>query len=393
MAKDEVAADAPQNKSSWTSFLRSIASFNGDLSSLTAPAFILGTTSLTEFSGYWAEHPSVFVAPAAEKDPAKRALLVLKWFLSTLRQQYCSRSDELGTEKKPLNPFLGELFLAKWDDEAGETKLISEQVSHHPPVTAYNISNEKHGVRLQGYNGQKATFSSTIVVRQVGHALLHLDAFDEDYFISLPSLHIEGLIRAAPFVELDKHTTISSSSGFVAHIDYSGRGWLSGKKNTFTATLSRQDAPKDPLYTIDGQWNESFTVREGSGKKGAVVDSWRSTDHKTTPLVPTPANEQDPRETKRAWAKVVEAIRAGNMDATSAEKSKIENAQREMRRQEQASGKEWERTFFSKAEPDAKLEKLATAAGEKIEPEKTGGVWVFDKEKAANAKRPYPPAL
>jgi len=110
---------------------QSIASFNGDLSSLTAPPFILSTTSLTEYSAYWAEHPAVFVAPAKEADPEKRALLVLKWFLTTLHQQYCSRSEKLGSEKKPLNPFLGELFIGKWlagDSELGETTLISEQV-------------------------------------------------------------------------------------------------------------------------------------------------------------------------------------------------------------------------------------------------------------------------
>jgi hypothetical protein len=107
---------------------QSITSFSGDLSSLTAPPFILSGVSLVEYSSYWAEHPSIFVAPAKEKDPAKRALLVLKWFLSTLKQQYSSRSENLGSEKKPLNPFLGELFLGQWKDDAGTTQLVSEQV-------------------------------------------------------------------------------------------------------------------------------------------------------------------------------------------------------------------------------------------------------------------------
>lgn len=53
---------------------------------------------------------------------------MLKWFLSTLKQQYASRSEKFGNEKKPLNPFLGELFLGKWEDEAGTTELVSEQV-------------------------------------------------------------------------------------------------------------------------------------------------------------------------------------------------------------------------------------------------------------------------
>lgn len=70
----------------------------------------------------------MFAAPAKEPDAAKRALLVLKWFLTTLKQQYASRSEQYGNEKKPLNPFLGELFLGKWEDDAGTTELISEQV-------------------------------------------------------------------------------------------------------------------------------------------------------------------------------------------------------------------------------------------------------------------------
>jgi hypothetical protein len=104
---------------------------------------------VTEFSAYWAEHPSLFVAPAGEPDPERRALLVLKWFLSTLKEQH-NPKDENGKKKrlKPLNPFLGELFIGKWEDEAGTTNLVSEQISHHPPATAFNVWNDKHGVRV-----------------------------------------------------------------------------------------------------------------------------------------------------------------------------------------------------------------------------------------------------
>lgn len=104
---------------------------------MTAPPFILGTTSLTEFSAYWTEHPDIFVAPALEPDPAKRALLVLKWFLTTLKSSYSSRNDKFGSEKKPLNPFLGELYLGKWEDRAGTTQLVSEQVRYGFAQTIY----------------------------------------------------------------------------------------------------------------------------------------------------------------------------------------------------------------------------------------------------------------
>ena len=128
---------------------QSIATFRGDLASLTAPPFLLSSQSIVEFSAYWAEHPFLFVAPASEPDPEKRALLVLKWFLSTLKAQH-NNKDENGKKKrmKPLNPFLGELFIGCWDDESGRTELVAEQVSHHPPATCSFIRNEKHGIRV-----------------------------------------------------------------------------------------------------------------------------------------------------------------------------------------------------------------------------------------------------
>ncbi|KAL8697675.1 MAG: hypothetical protein Q9201_007008 [Fulgogasparrea decipioides] len=371
-SKDEGAGVSPQNKVSWSSFLKSIASFNGDLSSMTAPPFILGTLSLTEFSAYWTQHPSVFVAPAAEQDPAKRALLVLKWFLSTLKPSYSTRNDKYGSEKKPLNPFLGELFLGKWEDEAGTTELVSEQ--------------------LEGYNGQKASFSRTIHIKQIGHALLTLSSHnDETYLITLPNIHIEGLIYGKPFVELNGCTYISSSSGYVSKIDYSGKGWVSGKKNSFTAVMYPTGKEKDVLYSVEGQWPESFTIREGGGKHGNVIDTFNARTQPITPLIVPPLSQQDPWEANKAWEKVITAITKGDMDTTNAEKSKLENAQRELRRKEQSEGREWQRRFFSRGDrAEEWWEKLARGcAGERIECEKTGGVWRFDKEKAESARRPF----
>lgn len=372
---------SPQNKGSWTAFLKSIASFSGDLSSLTAPPFILSSTSLVEFSSYWVEHPSIFVAPAHEKDPAKRALLVLKWFLSTLKQQYASRSEKYGNEKKPLNPFLGELFLGKWVDEAGTTELVSEQVSHHPPATAYHISNKEHGVYLQGYNAQKASFFKTINVKQIGHAVFSIPAYDETYLITLPNLHIEGLIFGSPFVELNDKTYITSSSGYTAKIDYSGKGWLSGKKNSFTATMYPTGKEKETLYTITGQWTKVFEISEGS-KKGSTIDSYDADAVPTTPLQVAPVESQDPMESRKAWQKVAAAIAVGDMDIVGNEKTKIEEYQRDLRRREKAEGKQWERRYFSLVDSDPTLNQLGPAIGVTPEADKTGGIWRFDNAKA-----------
>ncbi|KAF1348169.1 hypothetical protein BDV97DRAFT_217760 [Delphinella strobiligena] len=383
-SKDEGANVPAGSKGSWTSFLKSMASFNGDLSSMTAPAFILSTTSLTEFSTYWAEMPNIFVAPALEKDPQKRAMLVLKWFLSTLKQQYATRNEKLGSEKKPLNPFLGELFLGTWKDGTGETELVSEQVSHHPPVTAYSIWNKAHGVRLQGYNAQKASFGRTINVKQIGHAILHIDEFDEDYLITLPSLHIEGLITGSPYVELNKSTYIISSTGYTSRVDYSGKGWLSGKKNSFTAALFPNGNEKQTLYTVEGQWSDKFEIKDANKR---IVESYNAKATPKTPLTIAPIDEQHPLESRRAWKKVADAIIKGDMDTTSSEKSLIENQQRAMRKQEKEENREWERRYFKQKERHELYERLAKEIpGGEIDSDKTNGIWHFDPERASTGE-------
>ncbi|KAG6090891.1 hypothetical protein E4U30_007847 [Claviceps sp. LM220 group G6] len=396
MSSSGSAVASQASSGSWSAFLKSIASFNGDLSSLTAPPFILSSQSLTEFSSYWATHPSLLTAPVAEPDAAKRALLVLKWFLSTLKHQYASRSEQFGNEKKPLNPFLGELFTGSWVDEAGETTLISEQVSHHPPATAYCIQNKKSGVQLEGYNAQKATFKSTIIVKQIGHAVLTIPVGSGDnmqqerYLITLPSLHIEGLIFGAPFVELDGSTYISSSSGYTAKIDYSGKGWLSGKKNTILATLYPTGKEKDVLYNVTGQWTKEFEIYEGSPKKNSpatLVATYDAVGTAQSELKIAPVEKQYPLESRRAWAKVAEAIQAGDMDTVSAEKGKIEQAQRNLRNKEKAENRSWERRYFSAVTgEDETLKALGQAAGVALngDQDKTGGLWRYDAAKAKN---------
>ena len=145
---------------------------------------------------------------------------------------------------------------------------------------------------------------------------------------------------------------------------------------------------KDVLYNIEGQWTDSFVIRDGS-KKGGEVDSYHAKTARTTPLNIAPIEHQDEYESRRAWGRVADAIAKGDMDTTNAEKSKIENSQRELRKKEQNEGREWERRFFSRVNADPLFDRLAKPIGERIESDKTGGIWRFDTQKAKAAKPPF----
>lgn len=377
---EETKPEKVAQSSSWTAFVKSIASFNGDLASLTAPPFILSSTSLVEYSAFWYASHSLFVAPAKEQTPEARFLAVLRWFIGTLRGQYCSRNEKTGSEKKPLNPFLGELFVGLFDQDESKTYVVSEQVSHHPPVNGYSLFNDDDEVTLEGYNGFKTRFSmGTIAVKQQGHATYRLKAFDETYFITLPALHIEGIIYAQPYVELEGKSVIESSTGYKAVIDYSGKGYFSGKKNSFKAYVYKDGntAKGSSLYKVSGQWSGISNIKnEKSGKEELFLDS---TKIAPCELSVKPVEQQDPMESRAAWKKFADAIRVGNYDLASYEKSKIENEQRDMRKKELADGAKWQTRWFNcvaASDSSALYQALSQAAGVKLEDH-----WTFQREK------------
>jgi hypothetical protein len=193
----------------------------------------------------------------------------------------------------------------------------------------------------------------------------------------------------SPYVELNGTSYIQSSSGYTAKIDYSGKGWVSGKKNSFTATLYPEGKGKEPLYTVDGQWTDEFTIKEGKGKGKEIVDQFSPKNTKTTPLSVADMEQQDELESRRAWSKVAAAITNGDTDTAGQQKSIIENRQREMRRKEKEEGREWDRRFFSRTDKFLMFQKLAGKIGEQVNDSLTNGVWVFDAEKASAAKPPF----
>ncbi|KAF2726200.1 Oxysterol-binding protein [Polychaeton citri CBS 116435] len=387
-------AETEGQRSTLKEFLTSIATIRGDLSNITAPPFVLADKSTTEFPRYWIEHPDLFCAPANESDPEKRALAVLKWFLSSLRgQQYAGRNPRDGV-KKPLNAFLSEVFLGEIvneKDDSDVTRLVSEQVSHHPPVTACYLWNEKHGVRAEGYTRQEITFTGSVNIQQMGHAVLHLDRFDEDYLVPLPNVKVKGILTGGPYPELNGVYHIVSSSGYVSEIDFTGKGFFGfgGNKNHVRAAIYSSDDKKhrEPIFTAEGGWSDGNIVfKDGEANEIEVYDvsSSPAADFQTLPL-----DQQDPWESRNAWSGVIASVRKGDMQGVSDNKAKLENAQRELRKKPETSEENWRPLFFRKEKGNAVAEKLLNSIGEKLIPEQTMGIWRFDREGAVRKERPW----
>ena len=353
---------------------------------------MLAHKSATEFPASWCSHQPLFLAQGASDKAELRALGVLKNFLASLKTQTYTGSTEKDGAKKPLNAFLGELFIAEFEGEEPRTKLISEQVSHHPPVTACCLYNSQYGVSAEGYVAQETSYSAThgVTVRQVGHAVVHIDKYDEHHLMTLPTLGVKGILSGSPYPELSGTCYITSTSGYVSKIEFEGKKMLglSGKKNAVTAELYHVNDPKKPLFHVSGHWNSSFTIHDCKAKKDIETIDIDAIEL-TSMIVPS-VEEQDPWETRRAWRGVLKAIEAGDVKGVSNHKREVEEAQRGLRKEEEQKNVEWPRLFYQRSKPDDQRLKLLEMAGESLNDDRTDGFWRFiGPEKAQTVQKPF----
>lgn len=364
----------------------------GDLSSITGPPFFLAPFSFTEVGSCWVERPSLFVAPALEEDPELRALLVLKWILASLKSQFYLGQIQGHGIKKPLNAFLGELFRASWSDHKATTNIVCEQVSHHPPITALYMWSDEFGIRGEGYSRVETTFSGSVDIRQTGHVMLHIDKFDEDYLLPLPSCSAHGFLSGKLYPELNDTYSIVSSSGFVSEITFHGPGMFGrGQINQFRAIMYRRDdQEKKPLYVVSGNWSDKFTIYKGDSNE--VIEVWDQDKAKEATVADCcePVETQDSWETRKAWGPTIAALKKGDFGTAVDEKSKVEQAQRLMRVREKKEGIVWEPLLFAPLQGRYEaFDKLASATKCKLESEKTKGVWKVNPDKVKTLKHPF----
>ena len=251
-------------------------------------------------------------------------------------------------------------------------------------------------------------------VKQIGHAILTLTHHsDEAYYIPLTTLKVKGILTGTPYPELSGSYKISSTTGYVSTIDFTQSKSLfspstytasSHPQDHFVETLYHDSTGSDkPLYKIEGQWTDSFTIHDCTTNRDIETFSTASpSPGHARPITVPDISEQSPWESRRAWADVVAALNTGNMQGASDAKSKLERAQREARKREAADhphgtqepgekqdGADWQRCFFRSVPSDEVFENLASMAGEGTRIEETLGIWKVKWDAVHSKTRPF----
>ncbi|MCJ8742887.1 hypothetical protein PDJAM_G00087350 [Pangasius djambal] len=271
-----------------------------DLSKVVLPTFILEPRSfLDKLSDYY-YHADFLSEAAVEENPYNRMKKVVKWYISG----FYKKPKGL---KKPYNPIIGETFRCMWIHPKTNSKTfyISEQVSHHPPISAFYVSNRKDGFCLSGSILAKSKFyGNSLSAILDGEARLTFLNRGEDY----------------PFL---------------------------GSSDSVNQISGKIKLGKEVLATLEGHWDSEIFINDK--KTGVCETFWNPTPElrqsRLTRCTVAP-EEQGNFESEKLWQHVTRAILNKDQTEATNEKFVLEEAQRKSARERKLKNEQWKPVLF-----------------------------------------------
>jgi hypothetical protein len=309
-----------------------------ELTKVSLPSVLCHPFSMLEVLGYRKSTTFHEVFGVMDEPEAlERFLKVVRYYFTVARMEKY--------EKKPFNPVLGENHFCWVKNEDGDyTEFVGEQVSHHPPISAYNIQNKTRNTRMVGNLVFRVSFGSNYVsVNTSGYEKIVFENETYTSTKSIPDLVIRNVVWGKKYLMWIGGMRIDcEESGYYADIEYSEKS----KNNIFSGTLRHKDSD-DVIYEFEGVCGEVlyyFPPGEKDEKK-VLVDLSDIEDR----VVYYQTEEQllDMASIK-LWKPVNEAIVNNDMKRADQEKKGIEKDQRKRIADKKENGTEETADYFEK---------------------------------------------
>ncbi len=194
-----------------------------DLHKIAFPAFVLEPRSLLERVTDFMAHQTLLFSAQEREDKVERFLDVVRYFMSA----WHIRPKGV---KKPYNPVLGEFFRCRWPGKEGECPgfYIAEQVSHHPPISAYFYANPDRKIIAMGNFRPKSRFlgNSVVSIMKGSSHIFFTDRPGEEYCISNPNIYGRGILFGTMLMEIGDGASVTcEKSDLKAEIEFKTKVW------------------------------------------------------------------------------------------------------------------------------------------------------------------------
>lgn len=293
-------------------------------------------------------------------DPMERFWCALRFFFGTVRSE---RFD-----KKPWNPVLGETHITYADviygsdgvgltetvagaDKPGtasssakpsaassststgtksRTVFVGEQVSHHPPVSAICLSNEREQLQCQANVSFSVKFGGNqVTVATAGELQIESKRFNERYELTkcLPDMVIRNVVWGKKYIMWEGEVTMTCpQTGITAFLKFKEKS----SQNIVKGYIMRGDSD-EPLFEINGVCGEKITYHSSSDPRKTEKLLLDLTTEASARIRYLPKSKLAPLSSVGVWGAVNKAVVDDDMTLADKEKKVIEQAQRERR--------------------------------------------------------------
>jgi len=311
---------------------------------LQLPIFLLEPRSLLERYSDFCNHLDFILRLSSNDDAKERFLGVVRFYLSG----WYTRPRDI---RNPFNPVIGEVFRCQYDHGDSTTHYIAEQITHHPPSTAFSVVNDTKGMSLNAFIRPVIRFrGNSLDITLQGKLVGHFRAHGEDYEVGFPHILVRGVVIGTLQITLAGPARLSCpQSGYYAELDFKTKGFLKGKNNYVVAHI-KHSSSKKVLYTVEGRWDDVLTLTDNTTNEETTFLNVH-TAPLSRPVIPD-LDAQDENESRRIWEKVMQNILANNEEEALKEKTKVEEHQRALDRERKNDGVEWTPRLFRQVDED-----------------------------------------
>lgn len=341
----DFSEEIPKCEGSVVRFLLSQLRPGMSLSRVTLPTFILETRSTIQRFTDWMAHADILRKANAEDDPVMRCFHLCTWIVSGFHM-----SPRL--PKKPYNSLLGEVFRAALIDT--DNKIMgsyeAEQVSHHPPISAFHFWDRKGNTVIWGHSEMRSKFTGNSVVAQMDHENTRVNfevlSRGESYEFNFPDMWGRGILIGTLRMEICGEVRIKcQKTGVTATITFKEKPTFHGKYNCFKGHVF-VPGKKHPekVISFEGRWTAYLKATDLRTKRSWIAfDVRKAFPLRTiTPII----TQQCQYESQYLWQNVTRYLLMKDTKNATEHKLALEDKQRAERKYFEENNVEWKLQRF-----------------------------------------------
>jgi len=233
------------------SLLRSVfssATLGADLfsSGLSLPAWLYEPLSITQRQAEMLEYSHLFDLAAECKDPLDRMAYIAAFAVS------CYSGSE--RYHSSFNPVLGETY--EYVDHRNGVRILAEQVSHHPPISASHAEKDKSWVFWQNSNPSTRFLGNAVEIDTHGRTHIYFPSTKDHFYYTNPKTRVHNVILGKMWMEQNGVINVSNlRTGDSAIVKFKKCGFF-GNSCDYKIEGSITDSEDNLRIQLSGRWDE-----------------------------------------------------------------------------------------------------------------------------------------